>query len=90
MRSGQKNNDTHPGIKPVMTRALATSYDHLVRMDGQALDVISVAHVVSLALLLDVEQHDYSRHEVHYLAGWEKVEVAATVFAPGTNGLMSS
>lgn len=52
-----------------MPGALAASYHQLVGVDSQAFDIISMAGVVSLALLLHVEQHHYGCYEVHYLAG---------------------
>lgn len=64
-----------------MTGTLSTSYNQLIGVYSDTLHIICVSCIVSLALLLYVEKYYYSCHEVYYLARWEKVEIAATVFA---------
>lgn len=72
---------THHRLLAIVAGTLAGGDQQLVRMDGQALDVVGVANVVALRLLVDVVQHDDGGNEVGHLAGRQLVQIAATVFA---------
>lgn len=53
-----------------MSGALPTRYDQLVGMYSDTLDIVSVSRVMSLALLLNIEEHHHGGYEVYYLARW--------------------
>lgn len=66
---------------PILTSALTSRYQKFIRMNSQALDIISVTQVMTLRLFIDVVENDSRRNEVDNFACWKLIQVWATVFA---------